>query len=144
MGTHRYSASAEQSELLLRSFLAAARDGDVEQLVELLAADAVFYGDGGGKAVAVRQPLYGREKVANFLVGLSNQAKRPGVAVEAVLVNGGPGLITRDPEGKMASVLALEVADGVVQTLRSIVNPDKLAHLGPVFDLNRTRDGGVP
>ena len=70
IGAHqaRYEASTEHSEALLRSFLAAARDGDLDQLVELLAADAVFYGDGGGKATAIRQPLYGRDRVAAFLI----------------------------------------------------------------------------
>lgn len=146
--THRarYETSTEQSETLLRSFLAAARDGDLEQLVDLLAADAVFYGDGGGKATALRQPLYGRDRVAAFILNLFRQAPRFGVTVEPVLVNGGPGIITHDSQGKVVSVLSLEVLDGVIQTVRSVVNPDKLAHLGPVSDLGllRRRDQGDP
>ena len=72
LGAHhaRYEASTEQSEALLRSFLVAARDGDLDQLVDLLAADVVFYGDGGGKATAIRQPLYGRDRVATFVIAL--------------------------------------------------------------------------
>lgn len=132
-----YETSTEQSEALLQSFLAAARDGDLDQLVDLLAADAVFCGDGGGKATALREPLYGRDRVAAFLIALFEGAKHLGVTVEPVLVNGGPGLITCDPEGKIASVLSLEVLDGVIQTVRGIVNPDKLAHLGPVSDIAR-------
>jgi RNA polymerase sigma-70 factor (ECF subfamily) len=141
IGAHqaRYKASTEHGEVLLRSFLAAARGGDLDQLVDLLAADAVFYGDGGGKATAVRQPLFGRDRVAAFVLALFEQATRLGVAVEPVLVNGGPGIVTHDPEGKIVSVLSLEVLDGVIQTVRSIVNPDKLQHLGTVSDMARLR-----
>jgi RNA polymerase sigma-70 factor (TIGR02957 family) len=135
----RYEASREQSEALVRSFLAAAREGDLGQLVDLLAADAVFYGDGGGKATSVPQPLFGRDKVAGFVLDVFERTKGLGIAPEPVLVNGGPGIISHDPEGKVVSVLSLEVLDGVVQTIRGITNPDKLGHLGPVSDLLRIR-----
>ena len=133
----RYEASSEHSEVLLRSFLGAARGGDVDQLVDLLAADAVLYGDGGGKATALPQPLYGRDRVATYIVTLFEQFDQRGVTVEPVLVNGGPGFITHDPQGKIASVLSIEVLDGVIQTVRGIVNPDKLQHLGTVSDMAR-------
>jgi RNA polymerase sigma-70 factor (ECF subfamily) len=133
----RYEADTEHSEALLQSFLAAARDGDVGQLVDLLAADAVFCGDGGGKATAIAQPVYGREQVAAFFLAISERVRGLGVTFESVLVNGGPGLIARDPEGSTVSVLSVEVADGVIQTMRSVVNPDKLQHLGPVSDVLR-------
>jgi RNA polymerase sigma-70 factor (ECF subfamily) len=135
----RYEVSTEQSESLLRSFLAAARDGDFEQLVELLATDAAFYGDGGGKATATSQPLFGRDRVATFVLDLFERAKGLGVSIEPVHVNGGPGLVTYDPKGKLASVISLEVLDGIIQTVRGIVNPDKLRHLGPVSDIARIR-----
>ena len=139
VGAHhaRFEASTEHSEALVRSFLVAARDGDLDQLVELLAADVTIYGDGGGKATAIRQPIYGREKVATYLIALFERAPRLGVAVEAVLVNGGPGIITYDPQGKIISVLSLEILDGMIQTVRGIVNPDKLQHLGAVSDMAR-------
>jgi RNA polymerase sigma-70 factor (ECF subfamily) len=98
-----------------------------------------LYGDGGGKATAIRQPLYGRDRVATFIIGLFKQAPQLGVTVKPVLVNGGPGIITHDPEGKVISVLSFEILDGVVQTVRGIVNPDKLQHLGAVSDMARTR-----
>lgn len=141
LGAHRarYEASSEHSEALLQSFLVAARAGDLDRLVDLLAADVVLYGDGGGKATAIRQPLYGRDRVATFIIGLFKQAPQLGVTVEPVLVNGGPGIITHDPEGKVISVLSFEILDGVVQTVRGIVNPDKLQHLGAVSDMARIR-----
>lgn len=135
----RHEASTEHGEALLQSFLAAARGGDLNQLVDLLAADAAFYGDGGGKATAIRQPLYGRDQVASFVVALFRQASRLGVRIEAVHVNGGPGIVTYDPQGRILSVLALEVLGGVIQTVRAIVNPDKLQHLGAVSDILRLR-----
>jgi RNA polymerase sigma-70 factor (TIGR02957 family) len=135
----RYEASAEQSEALVRSFLAAARDGDLEQLVDLLAADVAFYGDGGGKATSTPQPVFGRAQVASFVLDVFQRAKQLGITPEPVLVNGGPGIITHDGQGRVVSVLSFEVLGGVVQTVRGIVNPDKLQHLGAVSDLLRIR-----
>src|ERR1700677_3501640 len=131
----RYESSREQSEALVRSFLAAARDGDLSQLVDLLAADVAFYGDGGRKATSTPQPIFGRDQVATLVLDVFERAERLGINLEPVLVNGGPGVITHDPQGKVVSVLSLEVLDGVVQTVRGIVNPDKLQHLGAVSDL---------
>lgn len=133
----RHEASREQGEALLRSFLAAAHDGDLNQLVDLLAADVAFYGDGGGKAAAVREPVYGRDRVAAFILALFKQVPRMGVSVEPAFVNGGPGIITHDRQGKVVSVLSLDVLDGVIQAVRGVVNPEKLQHLGPVSDLIR-------
>jgi RNA polymerase sigma-70 factor (ECF subfamily) len=141
LGAHqaRYEASAEQSEALLQSFLAATRNGDLDQLVDLLAADAVFCGDGGGKATAIREPLYGRDQVAAFLLAIFARNLPLGMTAEPVVVNGGPGIVNRDSRGKVIGVLALEILDGVIQTVRSVVNPDKLQHLGSVSDFLRIR-----
>jgi RNA polymerase sigma-70 factor, ECF subfamily len=141
IGTHqaRYEASAEHSEALLQSFLTAARDGDLDQLVDMLAADAVACGDGGGKAAALSQPLFGRDQVAAFVVDLFHRMATLGITFETVLVNGGPGLLTRDRRGKIGSVLSFEVIDGEIAAMRGVVNPDKLQHLGPVSDVARIR-----
>jgi RNA polymerase sigma-70 factor, ECF subfamily len=139
LDTHRtrFEASTEQSDALAQSFLAAARSGDLDQLVDLLAADAALYGDGGGRATSVPEPIYGRERVAAFILMVFAQVARLGVIFEPALVNGGPGFITHDNQGKIVSVLSLEVLDGVVQTVRSVTNPDKLDHLGPTSDVLR-------
>ncbi len=133
----RCEASAEQSEALLRSFLAAVRDGDLDQLVGMLAADVVFCGDGGGKATAIRAPLRGRDQVAGFLLAIFERNLPLGMTADPVLVNGGPGIVNRDSGGRVIGVLALEVFDGVIRAIRSVVNPEKLAHLGPVSDFLR-------
>lgn len=135
----RYAASTEHSEALLRSFLTAAQDGELGQLVDLLAADAVTCGDGGGNGAALAQPLRGRDRVASFILDLFARSRVLGFTFEPVLVNGGPGLVSRDREGKIGSVVSLEVLDGVIQTVRGVTNPDKLRHLGPVSGLGGTR-----
>jgi RNA polymerase sigma-70 factor (ECF subfamily) len=135
----RYEASRQQSEALVRSFLAAAQNGDLDQLVDLLAADAAFYGDGGGQATSTAAPLFGRDKVATFVADVFTSAQKRGITLEPALVNGGPGIITHDSQGRVVSVISLEVIDGLVQTVRGIVNPDKLQHLGVVSDLLRIR-----
>jgi RNA polymerase sigma-70 factor, ECF subfamily len=133
----RYEASGEHSEALLQSFLAATRDGDIGQLVDLLAADAVFYGDGGGKATAIAQPVYGRDQVAAFFLQVFERVRGLGVTYQPVCVNGAPGFMACDSEGRIVSVLSVEILDGMIQTMRSVVNPDKLQHLGPVSDMLR-------
>lgn len=121
---------------LLRRFLAALEEGDVDGLRALLAEDVVFAGDGGGTAPAVRRPIHGAVQVARFMVGLGRQAARLGLPVEPVPVNGGPGLLVRDPLGRLLNVVSLQVVDGRVAALHSVLNPDKLRHLGPVGDPN--------
>jgi RNA polymerase sigma-70 factor (ECF subfamily) len=128
----RFEASRRQRDELARRFLAAVEEGDTEGLVGVLAADAVLYGDGGGKAPAIAAPIHGRQRVARFLLGLGRQARRAGTQLRPAVINGQPGALGFDPDGRLLGALCLDIADGQVQTVRSIVNPDKLRHLGPV------------
>jgi RNA polymerase sigma-70 factor, ECF subfamily len=130
----RFEASRRQRDVLARRFLAAVEEGDTEGLVSVLAADAVMYGDGGGKAPTVAKPIHGRQRVARFLLGLGRQARLQGVDLRVAVINGQPGALAFDPDGRLLGALCLDIADGQVQTVRSIVNPDKLRHLGPVTD----------
>jgi len=142
-GRPRFEASSEQREELARRFLAATRDGDLEGLEALLADDVVLHGDGGGKAPALARPLFGRRRVARTLVNWARQASRfGGISVRPTEVNGQPGAMFLDPNGDLISVMGLDVADGQIQAVRSIVNPDKLQHLGPVADLWGLMRGG--
>jgi RNA polymerase sigma-70 factor (ECF subfamily) len=131
----RFEADKKARDELAGRFFAAAENGDTEGLVKLLADDVVFYGDGGGKGPAIARPLYGADKVARFMQGLVRQAQRLEIRLEPTEVNGEPGAVARDKYGNVASVLSMQVADGQIVSLRSVVNPDKLAHLGPVADL---------
>ena len=131
----RFEASRRQRDELARRFFAAAEQGDTEALVEMLAADVVVYGDGGGKAPSWPRPIYGRERVAQLMAGTVAQARQLGASLELAHVNGQPGVVFTDPDGRIAVVMSLDIADGVVQTVRSVINPEKLAHLGPVADV---------
>ena len=133
----RFEASRRQRAELARRFFAAVDDGDTDGLVDLLAADVVLYGDGGGKAPAIPRPIYGREHVGKVLAGWIAQGRSAALTLAPVELNGQPGAKVLDPDGRVVNVLALDIADGAVQTIRSIINPDKLAHLGPVADARR-------
>jgi RNA polymerase sigma-70 factor (TIGR02957 family) len=138
----RFEASRERREVLARRFFAAAVDGELEALEELLAHDVVLHGDGGGKAPALAHPVHGRAKVARTLLAWFRAAARiGGVSLQAAEVNGQPGALLLDPEGRLVTVLAVAVADGQVQAIRSIVNPDKLRHLGPTANLGEQPAG---
>jgi RNA polymerase sigma-70 factor (TIGR02957 family) len=132
----RFEASPDRRDELARRFFAAAQEGDLAALEELLAHDAVLHGDGGGKVPALARPLHGRSRVARTLSAWARQGARvPGAELRPVDVNGQPGVVALDGDGRLISVMALDIADGHVRAVRSIVNPDKLGHLGPLADI---------
>ncbi len=110
--------------------------------MELLAADVVMVGDRGGKAPAIRHPLHGRERVARFLVGVARELRPAELQIRTAEINGQPGAIASDRNGRLVSVFSLDIAEGRVQTIRGILNPDKLRHLGQVADVARLLGGG--
>jgi hypothetical protein len=85
-------------------------------------------GDGGGRG-AVREPVRGQVQVARFLAGLWRYAEREDLTVVAADVNGQPGAIVYAPDGSVGGVLSLDVVDGRIATVRSVVNPEKLRHI---------------
>jgi hypothetical protein len=133
----RFEASREQQEELATRFFAAAQEGDLQGLEELLADDVVLHGDGGGKAPALKRAVHGRARVARTLT--AGFARLPtllgGFTSRREELNGQPGALFFDPEGGLIGVMILDVAEGQIQGVNSIVNPDKLRHLGPVADL---------
>ena len=133
----RFETSEEQRERLADRFFAAAQEGDVAELEALLAHDVVARGDGGGKAPALARPLHGRSRVARTLANWMRVAFRiPGVEFRRVDVNGEPGAVMLDGEGRVAAVMALDIGGGEVRAVSSVVNPDKLRRLGPVADVS--------
>ena len=135
-GRPRFEASRAQREALATRFFAAARDGDLQGLEALLAHDVVFRGDGGGKAPAAARAVDGRARVARLLVaGLGTLTRLGGFTTRPEEVNGQPGALFFDRDGGLIGVVILDVADGQIQGVNAIVNPDKLRHLGPVGDL---------
>ncbi|MGA8352764.1 MAG: RNA polymerase sigma-70 factor [Solirubrobacteraceae bacterium] len=131
----RFQTTREQCEELAQRFFAAAEQGDLAGLEALLAADVQLTGDGGGKVPALARSLHGRSRVADMLITwLRLVARTPGVSFRLTEVNGDLGAVFVDAQQRLLSVMALEIADGHIRGVRSVVNPDKLAHLGPVGD----------
>jgi RNA polymerase sigma-70 factor (TIGR02957 family) len=133
----RFQTTREQRDELARRFFAAAEQGDLAGLEALLAHDVELTGDGGGKVPALARTLRGRNRVARTLINGIRQAtaRLPGVSLRPVEVNGGPGALFLDGQQQLIGVLALDVTGGQITSINSIVNPDKLTHLGPVADV---------
>jgi RNA polymerase sigma-70 factor (ECF subfamily) len=131
----RFDASRQRRDELGRRFFAAVQDGDLDALVDLLAADVVVYGDSGGARPSWPRPIVGRDAVARLLAGMGGQVREVGAVVEPTSVNGQPGARLLDPSGRLIAVMTIDVADGAVQTVRSVINPAKLRHLGPLADV---------
>jgi RNA polymerase sigma-70 factor, ECF subfamily len=129
-GKPRFEASKAEREELARRFFRAAGGGDFESLVGMLAADVVAYADGGGKATAFPRPVHGRDKVLRLLQGGAARGERLSVAgIRLAEINGQPGAMFLDPDGVPVAALSLDIADGLIQTLHAVSNPEKLAHL---------------
>jgi RNA polymerase sigma-70 factor (ECF subfamily) len=133
-GRPRFEAVREEREELASRFFDALREGDVAGLQELLAADVSMVGDGGGKAPQLARAVIGAENVARLLAVVFPRMARVDVTFERHEINGQPGAIFRDREGRVLHTLTLDVLDGQIQTIRSVINPDKLGHLSPVAD----------
>jgi RNA polymerase sigma-70 factor (ECF subfamily) len=131
----RFATTREHQLELTQRFFAAAEDGDLAGLEALLAHDVTLTGDGGGKVPALAKSLHGRSRVARTVMNwLQLAAKLPQVSMRPVEVNGSPGALFVDDQKRVLAVWALDVIAGQVAGIRSVVNPDKLAHLGPVGD----------
>jgi RNA polymerase sigma-70 factor (TIGR02957 family) len=145
----RFEATREQHEKLADHFFAAVQDGDVKSLEAMLAEDVVLTGDGGGKVPALARALRGARRVARTLANWGRQGQRiAGATMRRVEVNGQPGVMMLDAEGGLIGVMALAIVDERVQGVSSVVNPEKLGHLGPLADvgalLQRARAGRPP
>jgi RNA polymerase sigma-70 factor (ECF subfamily) len=132
-GRPRFEADRKERAELAERFFDAFRGGDIDGLRKLLAADVAMVGDGGGKA-----PQWGRitgaGKVARLIAAMVTAMARIGVVVESREINGQPGAILRDRDGKVINTLTVDVLGGHVQLIRAVTNPDKLAHIGPLAD----------
>lgn len=131
----RFQTSREQREELAQRFLAAAQQGDLAGLEALLAHDVILTADGGGKVPALARSLRGRTRVARLLLNWMRVVSRlPDFTLQPTEVNGGRGVMVLDGQQRLISVWSLEIAGGEIRRIGSVVNPDKLAHLGAVGD----------
>ncbi|MEV4359069.1 RNA polymerase sigma-70 factor [Nonomuraea sp. NPDC049625] len=133
-GRPRFEADRKERDELASRFFDALREGDVVGLQHLLAADVSMVGDGGGKAPQLAKAVVGAQNVARLLASAFPRMALIGVTGEPHEVNGQPGAIFRDRDGKVLHTLTLDVLDGQIQTIRAVINPDKLGHLGTVAD----------
>jgi RNA polymerase sigma-70 factor (ECF subfamily) len=136
----RFEASRRRRDELASRFFDAVGEGDLDGLVELLAADVVVQGDGGGKGPSWVRPIAGRARVARLLLGVGEQSRQLGLELRRAEVNGQPGALFLDRSGRLVSVITVDVADGLVQTVRAVINPEKLGHLGPLADVRALRE----
>jgi RNA polymerase sigma-70 factor (ECF subfamily) len=131
----RFDPDPAERSALAERFLDAARDGDMDGLVELLAPDVVLVGDGGGKARSIPAPMVGGAQVARALATFYRMAVEWGLVLEPVVVNGGPGFRSVERDGRLANIVGLDVSGGRITRIHSMLNPDKLGHLGPLSDV---------
>ncbi|MGH9248245.1 MAG: RNA polymerase sigma-70 factor [Acidimicrobiales bacterium] len=133
-GRPRFEADRREREELAARFFDAVRDGDVDGLRELLAADVQMVADGGGKAPAFAKGVVGADNVARVLASIFPVFAKIDARMEPREVNAQPGAILRDRDGKVVGTLTLDVLGGQIQTIRAVVSPDKLGHVGPLAD----------
>ena len=131
----RFDVRAEQRNELAARFFEAVEDGDMAGLIRLLAADVEVHGDGAGAGISWRKPIVGREHAARLLGALGKQLHAVQGTFKRVEVNGQPGALVLASDGSLIAVLTLDIADGEVQTFRSVIARDKLRHLGPLADI---------
>ena len=133
-GRPRFQTTHEQHTELTQRFFAAAEQGDLAGLEALLASDVQLTGDGGGKVPALARTLQGRSRVARTIINWPRITALPDVSLRLVEVNGDPGAMYLDGQQRLIAVIAFEIAGGEIRAIRSVINPDKLSHLGPVGD----------
>ncbi|MGW6707780.1 RNA polymerase sigma factor SigJ [Streptomyces sp. NPDC054956] len=126
-----------EGEQLARTFFEAAAGGEMDTLLGMLAPDVVYHGDGGGKARAVARSVAEARRVSQLLIGGLRRLRTLGAALRPAWINGRPGAVVVDAEGLVASVIELDIVDGVIRSIHTVSNPDKLGHIGPVSDIAR-------
>jgi RNA polymerase sigma-70 factor (ECF subfamily) len=132
-GRPRFETSRAEGDELTALFLAAADGGDMTSLLERLAPDVVFYGDSGGKGeTTFITPVIGRDRVARVIRFSFERTLELGASLRAAWVNGQPGVLARDADGDLIAVIVFDVLGGQVLAIRTIANPEKLRHLGPI------------
>jgi len=122
----RYDRDLDRRRAATEAFLDACRSGKVDDLLEILAPDAILVSDGGGKASAATKPLHGREAVATFLSRIVAQV--PDATARVASLNGEPGFVVADGD-QIILAAVLEIDAGLVKELRFVRNPDKLGHV---------------
>jgi len=133
-GRPRFEADRREREELASRFFDALRAGEVDGLRELLAADVQMLGDGGGKAPQWANAISGADNVTRVIATFLPWFFEVDGQIEPRLLNRQPGAIFRDRDGRVLNTWSLDILDGRIQAIRTVLNPDKLGHVGPVGD----------
>jgi len=120
----RFNVDRERHRVLLQSFTEAARGGDKAKLVSLLAEDVVLHGDGGGKVMANKKPVIGRDAVAQFVIATTRTVPSA-ASLDEVELNGAPGLVLRTAGRPLLAIL-IETDGEHIHSVFAVANPDKL------------------
>lgn len=128
----RHTVDRGQHQDLLQRFAAASASADTSALMRLFAPDVVLYSDGGGKAKAALNPIYGADKVARFLAGVVSKFWQNNFEVRLVELNGMPGFVLQE-DGALHSALTVEFDGEAVSALYFVRNPDKLERINRLF-----------
>ncbi|HEY2273113.1 MAG TPA: RNA polymerase sigma-70 factor [Jatrophihabitantaceae bacterium] len=139
----RFDADEQERRQLAARFFTAIEAGDLEPLITMLAADVVAVGDGGGNGPSLPRPVNGRDKVLRLLGALADAIRDFNLHLQQAPVNGQPGALLLDIDGRLLNVLAIDIVHGTIQTVRSVLNPDKLQHLGPLIASDHPLRGGT-
>jgi RNA polymerase sigma-70 factor (TIGR02957 family) len=132
----RGPVSRAESRDALEAFQRAVETGDLQRLLDILAPDVVFLGDGGGVVEAVRKPVVGAGKVARLLALALGRLAAAEASLQPAQVNGYPALILR-LNGEVDTVIAVRIDDGLVTGLYAVRNPEKLSHMQQETTLRR-------
>lgn len=132
----RFDVPSSERDRLAGQFFTALTQGDIDGLVAMLATDVTVVGDGGGQAPQWMHPISGTVRVARLLAGVGQIVQKVGGRLEPREINGQPGAFVLAADGAVVHILVLDVANGVIQAVRSVINPDKLRHLGKLADID--------
>jgi RNA polymerase sigma-70 factor (ECF subfamily) len=131
----RFDPSEEERRRVAERFFRALA-GDASDIAGLLSEDVVLHGDGGGKAPALARAAHGVDRVSRLLANWGRLGVRIKATIDLATVNGQPGAVLRTSDGDVISVMSLDIVDGRVAEIRSIVNPDKLQRIGRPADMD--------
>lgn len=129
------AASPPVHDEVITALTEALRTADLARLEQLLATDVVLHADGGGRAPAITAPMAGGTQVGRFLLSLWRLAQQTQMDLDLVGVNGRAALRARTADGALLALMSMDVSGGRIVAIRNQLNPEKLAHLGPVGDL---------
>lgn len=124
----RFDASPIAKEKLLRQFIDASSRGDIEGLLQLFSSDIVVHTDGGGKASALMNPVYGRERSARLMAGATRKFRPEDAVLHLMQVNGQPGFVV-SLNGKVKTVITMDIIAGQICGIYILRNPEKLRHI---------------